>query len=217
MLRRRLSPPSRSALAVLAATSLDSRTAAVELLNLLRPTVAVAWLGTFAGRALHRSPEWRARVAPDDAVRERYAFAQEVRRTTPFAPALTGLALRPTTHDGVLIRRRDRLLLDIVGIHHDPRHWSDPTAFRPERFLDDHEYSGRVVDAYELVPQGGGHPSGHRCPGESVALRLVMATAQLLAPLHYEPAEPAHVNLSRIPTLPTHGLRLTDVRVTAPA
>ncbi|MDQ4055388.1 MAG: cytochrome P450 [Actinomycetota bacterium] len=211
-----LTPPAGSALAMVAATpALSSRTAGVELLNLLRPTVAVAWLGTFAGQALHQAPEWRSRMAPDGAVRERYAFAQEVRRTTPFAPALAGLVLRPTTHAGVPIRRGDRLLLDVIGIHRDPRHWPEPTAFRPERFLDDHEYGGRVADAFELVPQGGGHPSGHRCPGESAALRLLMATAQCLATVHYETAEPTHVDLSRIPTLPTHGLRLTDVRVAA--
>lgn len=210
-------PAEGTALAMIAADrSLDDRTAGVELLNLLRPTVAVAWLGTFAGRALHSAPEWRSRLAPDDAVRERYAFAQEVRRTTPFAPVLTGLATRPTTHGGVAVRSGDRLLLDIIGIDHDPAHWPEPAAFRPERFLDDHEYGGRVPGAFELVPQGGGHPSGHRCPGESVALRLLMATAGCLAHVDYTVADPTEVDLSRMPTLPTHGLRLTDVRATAP-
>jgi fatty-acid peroxygenase len=177
----------------------------------------VTWLGTFAGKALHDAPEWRPRLASDDAVRERYVFAQEVRRTTPFAPALAGLALRSTTHAGVEVRKRDRLLLDIIGIDHHPEHWPQPNVFRPDRFLDDQEFSGRVAGAFELVPQGGGHPSGHRCPGESVALRLLMVTVGCLAQVDYEMPESTDVDLSRIPTLPTHGLRLSEVRVPAAA
>jgi fatty-acid peroxygenase len=212
----RVSPPPGSPLALIAAVSdLDSRTAGVELLNVLRPTVAVAWLGTFAGKALHEAPGWRARLAPDDAVRERYAFAQEVRRTTPFAPALSGRALRTATHDGVPIRAGDRLLLDVIGIDHDPDRWPDPARFRPERFLEGEERGGRMAGAFEMVPQGGGHPSGHRCPGESVALRLVMATLGRLAAVHYDVTGPTDVDLSRMPTLPTSGLRLTHVRVAA--
>jgi fatty-acid peroxygenase len=212
----RTQAPPGSALASLAASDLDSRTAGVELLNLLRPTVAVAWLGTFAGKALRESPQWRDRLVSEHAISERYAFAQEVRRTTPFAPALTGKAMRSATHDGVRIRRGDRLLLDIIGIDHDPQHWPDPSEFRPERFLQEGEYAGRVPSAFELVPQGGGHPSGHRCPGESVALRLLMATAGCLAAVDYDVADAA-VDLSRIPTLPAHGLRLSGVRVAAPS
>jgi hypothetical protein len=43
---------------------LDARTAGVELLNVLRPTVAVARYVTFAALALHDHPEWRSRLAP---------------------------------------------------------------------------------------------------------------------------------------------------------
>lgn len=39
---------------------LDPRTAAVEVLNVVRPTVAVSWFVTFAAHALHRWPEHRA-------------------------------------------------------------------------------------------------------------------------------------------------------------
>lgn len=202
--RGAITAPEGSPLAVIAAVpDLDSRTAGVELLNVLRPTVAVAWLGTFAGLALTRVPQWRERLRGEGSVHERYAFAQEVRRTTPFAPVLTGLAVRSATHGGVLIRPRDRLVLDIIGIDHDPAYWPEPTEFRPDRFLDDREHGGRVPGAFELVPQG--------CPGESVALSLLMATAERLASVDFEVFGSAEVDLSRIPTLPTHGLRLTEV------
>jgi fatty-acid peroxygenase len=165
---------------------LDRRTAGVELLNVLRPTVAVAWLGTFAAKALQERSEWCERLAPHEAVAERYAFAQEVRRTTPSAPALTGLARWTVSHGGITIRAGDRLLLDIMGIDHEPTCWPEPLVFRPERFLEHREHGGRVVDAFELVPEGGGHPCGHRCPGESVALRLLMTKAGRLARVESE-------------------------------
>lgn len=41
---------------------LDPRTAAVELLNLLRPIAAVAWYVAFAAHAPHVHPHWRDRI-----------------------------------------------------------------------------------------------------------------------------------------------------------
>jgi fatty-acid peroxygenase len=66
---------------------LDTHTAAVEILNVLRPTVAVTWYVTFAAHALHGRPEMR------DALRhggdaELEWFVQEIRRSYPFAPYL---------------------------------------------------------------------------------------------------------------------------------
>lgn len=198
--------PDHSPLAEVARTDLDDRTAGVELLNVLRPTVAVAWLGAFAGLALAGMPAWRERLTLDTSVAERYAFAQEVRRTTFFAPALSGLAVREAVHEGVRIGSGDRLLLDIVGINHDPHVWVEPERFRPERFLD--HGAGVVVDAFELVPQGGGHPSGHRCPGESLTLRLLSDTLGVLSGLDYRPVSAPRALLNRMPTRPEDGLRL---------
>lgn len=62
--------------------------AAVELLNVLRPAVAVAYLGTFAVQTLDDEPALRPMLAEDPA--RRHAFTQEVRRIFPFVPALAG-------------------------------------------------------------------------------------------------------------------------------
>lgn len=70
---------------------LKPRIAAVELLNILRPTVAVSWFVTFAAHAMHRWPEQRERVREGDAD-DLEAFAQEVRRFYPFAPFVGGRA-----------------------------------------------------------------------------------------------------------------------------
>jgi hypothetical protein len=46
---------------------LPPKVAAVELLNFVRPTVAVAWFIAFAGLALAEHPEWRERARRDPA------------------------------------------------------------------------------------------------------------------------------------------------------
>jgi fatty-acid peroxygenase len=186
---------------------LDARTAGVELVNVLRPTVAVSWLGTFAGAALADHPAWRRRLADGGAAGERYAFAQEVRRTTPFVPALAGRARTSRRIGGVDVHRGDRVVLDVIGIDHDPAVWADPDEFRPDRFLT------REPGAFEMVPQGGGHPSGHRCPGESIALGLLAETARVLAVTDYDVTSSGRPDLTRIPTLPQGGLRLSGVRL----
>jgi len=188
---------------------LDARTAGIELVNILRPTVAVAWLGTFAGAALAAVPEWRHRLTLGDDARELYAFAQEVRRTTPFVPALAGRARSEREVDGVDIHRGNRVALDVVGINHDPAVWADPQTFRPDRLLI-HE-----PGAFELVPQGGGQPSGHRCPGETIALGLLAETARVLATTEYDLVSPPAPDRTRIPTLPSDGLVLSVARVPA--
>jgi fatty-acid peroxygenase len=196
----RTSPVAGTALQMIAATDLDDREAAVELLNVLRPTVAVSWLGCFAGLALASVPaEERARLVPPDAVHERYAFAQEVRRTSPFVPALTALAVRAAEVSGVRVRTGDRLLLDVIGIDHHEGRWPAPHLFDADRFLDHDEVAAE--SAFDLVPQGGGHPSGHRCPGESLTLRLLSETIGVLAGLDLEVTRRA-ADATRMPTLP---------------
>jgi fatty-acid peroxygenase len=196
----RAAPPETSALRRIADSDLDSRTAAVELLNVLRPTVAVAWLGVFAALALAAaSPDDRSRLREQSAVHARYAFAQEVRRTTPFVPVLTAIAVRAGRVSDVRVRAGDRLLLDVVGIDHHADHWPEPHEFRPDRFLDRDALAAAA--AFDLVPQGGGHPSGHRCPGESLTLRLLSETVRVLAAVELD-VSPATADATRMPTLP---------------
>ena len=72
----------------------------------------------------------------------------------------------------------------------------------------------RTPSAYELVPEGGGHPSGHRCPGESLALRLLSETVRVLAGLESH-LEHARIDASRMPTLPDgcEAVRFTRIGV----
>ena len=208
----RRQPPPDTALARIAhhreldGTLLDRRTAAIELINVLRPTVAVARFVVFGALALHQHPSWRARLAvDDDAVR---AFAEEVRRATPFFPAVGGRALAPFTWRGHEVAAGDWVLLDLYGSNHDRHTWRDPAVFRPERFLT------RPADAFAPIPQGGGfHDDGHRCAGEGATIALLEAALRLLTrEMRYRvPAQDCRVRLDQVPALPASGLVLADV------
>ncbi|MCJ0868618.1 cytochrome P450 [Streptomyces sp. AP-93] len=181
-------------------TLLDPHTAAVELLNIIRPTVAVTWYVTFAAHALHRNPGLRDQLRTDGPARAR-AFAHEVRRFYPFVPFIAGLAARDLTFAGDQVPAGTLLLLDVYGHHHDPALWEQPYHFVPERFLH------REPGPGELIPQGGGDArTGHRCPGEDITLALLAALSSALA--HTDPAVPQQdlsIPLSRIPTRPRSG------------
>jgi fatty-acid peroxygenase len=206
----RVQPGAGSVLEGIAGSALPAHTAGVELLNVLRPTVAVAWLGTFAAlrfAGLSDLEEWRSRLVDPAGAGDRLSFAQEVRRTTPFAPALAGRVHARAEVNGLVVQPGDRIVLDVIGINHDPVRWPDPDRFDPARFL------GTDPGAFDLVPQGGGSPAGgHRCPGESVALVLLDVTLRALPLVDYTVVD-GDVDRQRIPTLPAHGLRVRAPRV----
>ncbi|MGC4807541.1 cytochrome P450 [Micromonospora sp. DT233] len=180
---------------------LDARTAAVELLNVLRPTVAVTWFVAFAGHALHRWPEHRSRLRDGEPAFAE-AFAHEVRRFYPFAPFVGGKAVADLEFAGVRIPTGAMVLLDIYGQHHDPRFWPDPYRFHPDRFL------GRELGEFDLIPQGGGDPrTGHRCPGEQITVAVLNELVVRLARLDYRvPEQNLAIPLERIPTRPVSGV-----------
>ena len=189
---------------------LDPHTAAVELLNVIRPTVAVCWFVAYAGHAL-RTPGVRERLREDDpgyAV----AFAHELRRFYPFAPFLGGRAVTDLTWQGEPIPSGALVLLDLYGQNHDAALWDEPYAFAPQRFL------GRPPHRDELVPQGGAdRATGHRCPGEDVTVALLAALGPRLARLEYGvPQQDLRIPLNRIPARVRSGFIMEAVRVRVP-
>jgi fatty-acid peroxygenase len=176
---------------------LPAAVAGVELLNILRPTIAVAYFAAFAGLALHEHPEWRDQL-DDETTLE--SFAQEVRRFYPFVPVLGALTRRDLSWRGHQLRAGDRVILDVYGTLHDAAYWNDPERFDPGRFVDSR------LDPDVLIPQGGGPPTGHRCPGERVALDLIKSTARVLTSLDYAvPRQDLTVSLRRMPSRPRSG------------
>jgi fatty-acid peroxygenase len=189
---------------------LDPRRAAVELLNVIRPTVAVCWFAAFAAHALHRWSGHRAKLAQDGAYAE--AFVHEVRRFYPFAPFVGGRAVTDLSWRGEPIPAGAIVLLDLYGQNHDPSLWPEPYTFDPQRFLD------RPPLRDELIPQGGGDPrTGHRCPGEMITVALLRALCVRLARLDYDvPDQDLTIPLHRVPTRPRSGFVIADVRATVP-
>ena len=110
-------------------------------------------------------------------ITESVVFAQEVRRTYPFVPMLPALATRDFQVQGCPVSKGQRVLLDLLGTNTDPAHWPDASAFDPERFLDVDHAEG--LEAF--VPQGGaGVRTGHRCPGEKIAVTALAAAVTAL-------------------------------------
>src|SRR5699024_1154959 len=128
---------------------LSLETAAVELLNILRPIVAVARFITFAALALHEHPAARDALQ-GGSKKARHQFAQEVRRFYPFFPFVGGRVLEPFQWRGHHFNHGDWFLLDLYGTNHDPRLWDEPQVFDPERF------AAGGVNEYNFIPQGGG-------------------------------------------------------------
>ncbi len=212
-----LSVPEGSAAHVIAwhrdlnGTLLSPATAAVELINVLRPTVAVARFVTFAALALHQHPEWRHRLTTggDDDLE---AFVQEVRRYYPFFPFIGGRVVQEFDWRDHRFATGTWMLLDLYGTDHDPRIWGDPEVFRPERF---HRWNG---SAFQLVPQGGGeHHTGHRCPGERPTIELMKQAVRLLTTeMHYDvPEQDLGIDLSRMPAIPNSRFLISNVRPVA--
>ena len=187
---------------------LDVGTAAVELINVLRPTVSVARFVVFAALALHEQPDLRGRIAGDDDLVR--CMAQEVRRYYPFFPLVGGRVQDEFDWRGTRWRRGDWLLLDLYASNHDARIWGDPQQFRPDRF------SGWRGSPFSLIPQGGGdYATTHRCPGEAPVLRLLDRAVRLLAiATTYEvPPQDLAVDLTRMPAAPRSCFVVRDLRL----
>ena len=172
--------------------------AAKELINVLRPTVAVARFIVFGAQALHEFPEWRPRLASgDDAALT--SFAQEVRRFYPFFPAVGGRVLDAFDWRGLHFDEGTWVLFDMHGTNHDARLWPEPQRFRPERF------AAWQSDGFDLVAQGAGdYLTGHRCPGEALTVDLVKSALHLLASevVYTVPRQDLTIDLARMPALP---------------
>ncbi|MFJ9343073.1 cytochrome P450 [Streptomyces sp. NPDC101733] len=183
---------------------LAPRIAAAELLNVIRPTIAIAWFAVFAAHALFRRPHHRDRLNSDTEGAYAEAFAHEVRRFYPFTPFVGGLAARDLTWRGKEIRKGSLILLDIYGQNHDPGLWEQPYHFDPHRFI----HANVSLD--HLIHQGGGDPAGsHRWPAEVVTVTALAAFAAELARLDYEvPDQDLTIPLSRMPTAPRSGFVL---------
>jgi cytochrome P450 len=171
-----------------------------ELMTLLvagHETTASQLAWAFA--RLARSPEvMRRLMAEIDEGGEDYleATIQETMRRRPVIPnAAPRLVKQPIEVGGWSYPEGVCLVPNAYLVHHDPEIYSDPYAFRPERFLE------KEPGTYTWIPFGGGR---RRCLGASFAmlemrliLRAVLATSELVAPEpEHEPARRRAITIS---------------------
>ena len=84
------------------------------------------------------------------------AVIQETMRLYPPIWGLIRTASKPDVIGGKEVLPGDRVVLFCYGVHHDPRFWDEPEAFRPERFMGD---ANKKRQPYTYVPFGGGKRS----------------------------------------------------------
>ncbi|WP_353892813.1 cytochrome P450 [Proteinivorax hydrogeniformans] len=186
---------------------LSSQMAAVELLNIIRPMVAISLLVTFTALAIHKHPEHKEKLLLDSSFRE--MFVQEVRRYYPFVPVLGARSRKGFTWKGCEFKEKMLVILDVYGINHDPRIWDDPDKFNPRRFED---FDSSL---YNFIPQGGGDPTKtHRCPAEPITIEVLKNTLDFLAnKITYDvPDQNLSYSLKRAPSLPQSGFIISNVK-----
>jgi fatty-acid peroxygenase len=191
---------------------LRSQVAAVELLNLLRPSVAVAVYIVFVAHALHFHPAWRRQLLEGGEV-ERECFVQEVRRLYPFFPSVLARTRVEFEWRDLQFPKGRRTILDLYGTNHDPRVWTEPKTFRPDRFRD---WKG---SPFVLIPQGGGdHGRHHRCPGEWITIELMKQAVEILSRrIGYDvPDQDLRIDLTRLPAMMHSGFVIASVHARKP-
>ncbi|MDQ0163867.1 cytochrome P450 [Aeribacillus alveayuensis] len=211
---RNLNPPENTALHKFAwhrdleGNLLNKKIAAVEVINILRPIVAIAIYINFIALAVHHYPEERKKLESRD---EKYAemFVQEVRRFYPFFPFVAALVKKDFTWKGYKFEEGTLTLLDLYGTNHDPELWENPEVFNPERFAKWEE------NPFSFIPQGGGdYFMGHRCAGEWITIEVMKVSLDYLANrMEYEiPEKDLSYKMNSMPSIPQSKIVIKNVK-----
>jgi cytochrome P450 len=139
-----------------------------------------------------------------DADEEEYlnATVKEVLRARPVIVDVARKLTAPFELDGYRLEAGTFVLPAIGALHHREDVFPDPTAFRPERFLD------TKVDNYAWIPFGGGV---RRCIGAAFAeyeMRLILREFVTRADLAPADPEPERVRVRNITLAPAHDTRV---------
>lgn len=185
----------------------DAKTAAVELLNVIRPTVAVSVYAVHSALALYLYPEMKDRLRNESDFLD--LFVNEVRRFFPFFPSVMAKVRKDFEWNGFQFKQGWLAVLDLHGINHDPEIWDSPFAFEPDRFRT------HRLSPYNFTPQGGGEIlSTHRCAGEIVTVQLMKTIIRFLFDqISYQvPKQDLEIDWRRLPAIPQSGFNITDVQ-----
>lgn len=187
---------------------LDSHMAGIELINVLRPIVAISTFIVFEALALHEYPKSKDKLLSVDE-NELKMFVQEVRRYYPFTPLLGARVKKDFVWNKCKFKEGMLVLLDVYGINHDPRIWNNPDKFCPERFKE------RKENLFDFIPQGGSNPEkGHRCPGEGITIEIMKASLDFLVnKIEYDvPNQNLSYSMKKMPTLTESKFIVSNIR-----
>nr|BAU59409.1 cytochrome P450 82an1 [Fallopia sachalinensis] len=104
------------------------------------------------------------------------AVVKETLRLYPPGPLSTPhAAAEDCCVAGHEMKKGDQLLFNVWKVHRDPRVWSQPDEFIPERFLEENKVSFGVTKGPEFwyIPFGSGRRS---CPGSELAFQVLHLT-----------------------------------------
>lgn len=187
---------------------MDPHLCAVDLMNIVRPLVAVNRFVSYGVKALIEFDQERKKLQVTNDPNYAYKFAQEVRRIFPFVPFLPGRLKKTVEFDGFKLKKGTLTVLDIFGTTHDPELFENPYQFNPDRF---DNWDGSPFD---LIPQGGGDfYTNHRCAGEWMTVIVMEETIQYFANRidFVVPAQDLSVKLSQFPGKVTSGTMIKNV------
>lgn len=187
---------------------LSDNLAAIELINVLRPIIAISTYITFTALALYDNPKYLEKLLAGDS-NYYEMFIKEVKRYYPFGPFLGAKVGNDFNWNHIEFKKGMLVLLDIYGTNHDTKIWARPFNFWPERFNE------KKDELFYFIPHGGGDASnGHRCPGEGVTTEIMKASLDLLVnKVEYEvPKQDLSFSLTKMPTLPGSGFIMNKIK-----
>lgn len=185
---------------------LDVETVAVEIINMLRPIVAISIYINFSLLALLQFPKETEKLRSYNDYSK--MFVQEVRRFYPFFPFVAAKVKSDFTWNGYEFKEGTLTLLDLYGTNHDPTKWEDPQKFNPERFA---YWKG---SPFSFIPQGGGdYYLGHRCAGEQITVDVMKISLDYLVNrMEFKvPQQDLSFEMDDIPSIPKSKIILEQI------
>src|SRR5699024_12238002 len=95
---------------------------------------------------------FRSKIKNGDETTKQH-FIQEVRRFYPFFPVVPARVRSDFVWEGHTFKRGTLTILDLYGTNHDPKTWTNPDVFAPNRFKDwrSEEHTSELQSRFDLV------------------------------------------------------------------